>query len=78
MRASVGESVRPSTHSNIDISQPSRKVAIKFYLKYQLGGEKPALGFELVRIGTLASMATDRSNRVIMGKMLSPLQRLHF
>ena len=35
-----------------------------------LGGGKAALGFGPDRIGTLASMATDSSHRVIMGKML--------
>ena len=34
------------------------------------GWEKAALGFGLDRIGTLVSMATDSSHRVIMGKML--------
>ena len=35
-----------------------------------LGGGKVALGFGPDRIGTLVSMATDRSHSVIMGKML--------
>ena len=35
-----------------------------------LGGGKAALGFGPDRIGTLVSMATDSSHRVIMGKML--------
>ena len=34
------------------------------------GGGKAALGFGPDRIGTLVSMATDSSHRVIMGKML--------
>ena len=34
------------------------------------GGGKVALGFGPDRIGTLVSMATDSSHRVIMGKML--------
>ena len=38
-----------------------------------LGGGKAALGFGPDRIGTLVSMATDGSHRVIMGKMLCPL-----
>ena len=33
-----------------------------------LGREKAALGFGPDRIGTLVSMATDSSHRVIMGK----------
>ena len=36
-----------------------------------LGGEKAALGFGADQIRTLVSMATDRSHRVIMGKMVS-------
>ena len=36
-----------------------------------LGWGKAALGFRPDRIGTLVSMATDSSHRVIMGKMLS-------
>ena len=38
-----------------------------------LEGGKAALGFWPDRIGTLVSMATDSSHRVIMGKMLSSL-----
>ena len=41
-------------------------------LGWPLGG-KAALGFGPDRIGTLVSMATDGSHRVIMGKMLSAL-----
>ena len=33
------------------------------------GGGKASLGFGPDRIGTLVSMATDSSHRVIMGKM---------
>ena len=38
--------------------------------KFGGGGGKAALGFGPDRIGTLVSMATDSSHRVIMGKML--------
>ena len=38
-----------------------------------LGGGKAALGFGPDRIGTLVSMATDSSHRVIMGKILLSL-----
>ena len=38
-----------------------------------LGWGKAALGFGPDRIGTLVSMATDSSHRVIMGKMMSAL-----
>ena len=37
------------------------------------GGGKTALGFGPDRIGTLVSMATDSSHRVIMRKLLSAL-----
>ena len=69
MRASV----RASTFSNMNISETSRLIAIKFYLKHHWGGGKAALGFGPDRIGTLVSMATDSSHRVILGKMLSAL-----
>ena len=46
---------------NIILSEPSK------------GWGKAALGFGPVRIGTLVSMATDSSHRVIMGEMLSAL-----
>ena len=38
-----------------------------------LGGGKAAIGFWPDRFGTLVSMATDRSHRVIMGKSFGPL-----
>ena len=48
-------------------------IVTKFYLNHHLGGGKAALGFGLDQIGTLVSMATDSSHRVIMEKMLSAL-----
>ena len=57
-----------STHLNINISKTSGPIATKFYLKHHWGGVKAALGLEQDRIGTLVSMATDSSHRVIMGK----------
>ena len=68
--ASVRLSVRPLTLSNMNISETSWSIVIKFYLKHHWGGRKAALGFGPDRIGTLVSMATDSSNRVIMGKIL--------
>ena len=62
-----------STLSKINISATSGPIAMKFYLKDYLGGGKAALGFGPDRIGTLVSMATDSSQRVIMGKVLSTL-----
>ena len=58
------------TLSNIDISKTCWLIATKFYLNHHWGGGKAALGFGPDRIGTLVSMATDSSHRVIMGKML--------
>ena len=59
------------TFSNLNISATCGPITTKFYLNYHRGGEKAALGFEPDWIGTLVSMATDSSHRVIMGKMLS-------
>ena len=39
-----------------------------FYLKHHWGRGKTTLGFGQDRIGTLVSMATDSSHRIIMGK----------
>ena len=60
--------VRVSTLSNINISATRRPIAIKFYLKHHWGWEMAAIGFRLLRIRTLVSMATDCSRRVLMGK----------
>ena len=69
--ASVCASVRPSvllyTLSNMIISTTSRPIPTKFYLKHHWGGGKAAICFGPDRIGTLVSMATDSSHRVIMG-----------
>ena len=67
---SVCVSVCVSTLSNMNISATSEPIATKFYLKHHWGGGKDALGFGPDRIRTLVSMTTDRSHRVIMGKML--------
>ena len=60
--------VRPSTLSNMNISETSRPITTKFYLKHHWGGGKAALGFGADQIRTLVSIATDISHRVIMGK----------
>ena len=70
---SVSVSVCLSTLSNINISETSGLIATKFYLKHHWDGGMAALGFESDRIGTLVSMATDSSHRVIMGKTLLAL-----
>ena len=68
--ASVRASVHPSTLSNINISETSWPIIIKFHQEYQLGGGLTAVGFWQEWIRTLVSMATDSSHRVIMGKIL--------
>ena len=69
-RAGVSESVRLLTLSNVNISETSRPIKIKFQVKQHLGGRKAALGFGINRIRTLVSMATDSSHRVVMEKIL--------
>ena len=64
MRASV----RASTLSNMNISETSRPITTKFYLKHHWGGGKAALGFGADQIKTLVSMVTDISHRDIMGE----------
>ena len=65
-------SFRPSQpFSNMNISEASRPIAIKFYLKHHWGGGKAAWGFGADQFRTLVSMGTDSSNRVIMGKTAS-------
>ena len=54
--------------SNINISETSRPIAIKFCLKRHWGEGKAAVGFGADQIKTLVSMVTDSSHRVIMGK----------
>ena len=63
--------VRALTLSNMNISATSRPIGMKFYLKHHLGGGKALVGFDPDRIRTLVSMATDSSDRVIMGKTAS-------
>ena len=57
--------VRPSTLSNMNISETSWPIVIKFHQKHHWGGGLSALGFGQDRIRTLVSMATDSSHRVI-------------
>ena len=63
-------SVRPSTLSNINISETSWPIIIKFHLEHHWGGGLTVLGFGLDWIRALISMATDSSHRVMMGKIL--------
>ena len=71
IRACVRPCVRASTLSNMNISETSRPITTKFYLKHHWGRGKAALGFDADQIRTLVSMATDSSHRVIMGKRAS-------
>ena len=59
-----------STLSNMNISETSWLLAIKFHLEHNWGEGLAAEGFGLDRIRTLVSMATDSSHRVIIGKTL--------
>ena len=63
--------MRASTYSNTNISETSRLIAFKFYLKHHWGGGKASVGFDPDQIRTLVSMATVSSHRDIMGKMVS-------
>ena len=56
---------------NMNISETSRPITIKLYLKHHWGGGKAAWGFGADQFRTLVSMATDSSHRVIMGKTFS-------
>ena len=69
-RPCVRGSVGPFTLSDMNISETSWLVIIKFHLKDHWGGGFAALVFGPDRIRTLVSMATDSSHRVIMGKIL--------
>ena len=66
--ASVRPCVHAFTFSNMNISVTSGPIVTRFYLKHHLDGGKAALCFGPDRIGTLVSMPTDSSHRVIMGQ----------
>ena len=68
-QSSRGACVHASTLLNINISETSGPIATKFYLKHHWGGGKAALCFWQDQIGTLVSMSTDSSHRVIIGKI---------
>ena len=70
VRPSMRESVCASTLSNMNISETSFQIVIKFHLEHHCGGGLAAYGFGPDLIRTLVSMATDSSHRVIMGKTL--------
>ena len=60
--------MHPFTLSNMNISETSRPIKIKFHSEHHCGVGKAALGFGPDRIRALVSMATDSSHRVIWGK----------
>ena len=70
MRPSVRPSVRLFTLSDMNISETSWPIIIKFHLKHQWVGGLAALGFGPGRFRILVFMATDSSHRVIIGKIL--------
>ena len=55
----------------MNISETGWPIALKFYMNHHWGRGKAALGFGADQIKSLVSMATDSSNRVIMGKRAS-------
>ena len=57
----------------MNVSPTSWPNSTKFYLKHHLGGGLIALGFGPGRIGTLVSMATDSSLRVIWENLVNTL-----
>ena len=69
-RPSVRPCVRPFTLSNMNISETSCLIKIKFHLEHHWGRGLTAKGFGQDRIRTLVSMATDSFHRVIMGTIL--------
>ena len=64
------QSVCVFTFSNMNISETSGSIVTKFYLKHHWVRGKDALAFGPDRTRTLVSLATDRSHRDIMEKML--------
>ena len=70
VRPCVRPSMPVSLLSNINISETSWLIVIKFHQEHHWGGGLAALGFGPDRIRTLVAMATDSSHRVIMGKTM--------
>ena len=50
----------------MNISETSRPITTKFYLKHHRGGGKAALGFDADQIRTLVSMATDNGEKGVI------------
>ena len=59
---------RPFTISMKNISEASGPTLIKFYVNHHWVGILTALGFEADYVKLVASMATDRSEILTMGK----------
>ena len=68
--ASVCECVCVFTFPNMNISEASWSIAIRFYLNHHWRGGNAALGFGPDGIRTLVSMATDSFHSVMVGEML--------
>ena len=64
------QSIRLSTLSNMNISEISWPILIKFHQRHHWGRGLTAIGFGPDRIRTLVSMLTDSSHRIIIGKTL--------
>ena len=62
--------MRTPTLSNMNISETTWPIVIKFHLEHHWDDGLTALSFGLDRIRALVSMATDSSHRDIMGKTL--------
>ena len=58
------------TLSDMNISEISWSIIIKFHLRHHWGGGLAALGYGARSDHTLVSMATDSSHRVIMRQIL--------
>ena len=73
---SVCVSVHPSilvfTLSNMNISESSGGITIKFYLKHHCGGEKLHKVLGQIRSELFFSMATESSHRFIMWENVLP------
>ena len=54
----------------MNIFETSGPVEIKFILRHNWDEGKASVGLGPDRIGTLVSIATDNTHRVIMGKIL--------
>ena len=61
---SVRASMHASTLSNMNISETSRPITTKFYLKHHWDGGKVASGFDADQIRTLVSMAWPRTTEL--------------